>query len=325
MNASTWGPFGTTEEDWDAAPVNGTPHGGEQRVLNLTWRRGRTPRDHPGRWLRGAMLSLAVLAAGAAAVSFDAQYRMVYAAKHTQVIAVLEAGIPDVAAVVFAALGIALALHGRRAIRARLLNVGAIGTSIAMNAIAAGTGWRDMAIWVMPPIAYALASDTCIGVIRAVTAARQPGAALADEVTPLAMAARAVLWSIRLVLAPRSTLRGFRTYVITTCPVDEPAPQLAAPAVPWPGPPPVLEPGPRPAPPAPAARRPARRPRQGTKPKTAQFLDLVVAEKGPLAQIDPAKVYEIAKELAPRVALHPGSARDALRKRVLAAKNRNAP
>ena len=59
----------------------------------------------------------------------------------------------------FACLGIALALHGRRAIRARALNLAAVGTSVFMNAIAAAPGWRNLAIWAMPPIAYALASD----------------------------------------------------------------------------------------------------------------------------------------------------------------------
>ncbi len=90
------------------------------------------------------MTSLGVLAIAAAAVSYSAQYRMVYAAKSVAPIAALEAGIPDVAALVFATLGIALALHGRRAIRARLLNVGAVGTSIAMNVLAAGKGWPDL-------------------------------------------------------------------------------------------------------------------------------------------------------------------------------------
>jgi hypothetical protein len=48
-------------------------------------------------------------------------------------------------------LGIALALRGKRAIRARVLNAGAIATSVFMNYAAAGHGWRDLAIWVMPP------------------------------------------------------------------------------------------------------------------------------------------------------------------------------
>lgn len=122
------------------------------------------PTDHPARWLTAAMVSLAVLAGTSAVVSFAAQYRMVYTAKGTPAVAALEAGIPDVAALIFAMLGVALALHGRRAVRARVLNVAAVGTSVAMNALAAAPGWRAAAIWVMPPVTYALASDTAIGV-----------------------------------------------------------------------------------------------------------------------------------------------------------------
>lgn len=67
-----------------------------------------------GAWLRGAIAALAVLAAAAAAVSWDAQYVLVRHVKHTPAIAALEAAIPDVGALIFASLGIALALHGRR-------------------------------------------------------------------------------------------------------------------------------------------------------------------------------------------------------------------
>ena len=130
------------------------------------------PRDHSGLWLRNAAAGLCVLAAAAAAVSFTAQYRMVDATRHLAVIAALEAAIPDAAALVFACLGIALALHGRRALRARALNLAAVAASVFMNAIAAAPGWRNLAIWAMPPIAYALASDTLIGVVRAWALAR---------------------------------------------------------------------------------------------------------------------------------------------------------
>ena len=67
----------------------------------------------------------------------------------------------------FASLGIALALQGRRAVRARFLNVAAVGTSVLMNTLAAAPGWRSLVIWAMPPVAYAIASDTAIGVVRA--------------------------------------------------------------------------------------------------------------------------------------------------------------
>ena len=108
-------------------------------------------KDRSGLWLRNAAAGLCVLAAAAAAVSFTAQYRMVGAVRHLPVIAALEASIPDVAALVFACLGVALALHGRRAIRPRALNLAAVGTSVFMNAIAAAPGWRNLAIWAMPP------------------------------------------------------------------------------------------------------------------------------------------------------------------------------
>ena len=99
------------------------------------------------------------------------------------VVAGLEAAIPDAAALVFACLGIALALHGRRAVRARILNLASVGTSVFMNTIAAAPGWRNLAVWAMPPVAYALASDTLIGVVRAAALARHQalGAALAAD------------------------------------------------------------------------------------------------------------------------------------------------
>jgi hypothetical protein len=89
-------------------------------------------------WLRNAMVALALLAAAAAVVSWDAQYAMIRQARHIPAIAALEAGIPDTGALIFAALGIALALHGRRALRPRTLNVACVGLSLAMNAMAAG-------------------------------------------------------------------------------------------------------------------------------------------------------------------------------------------
>ena len=119
-------------------------------------------RNHSDIWLRNAAAGLCLLAAAAAVVSFTAQYQLVYATRQLAVVAGLEATIPDAAALVFACLGIALALHGRRAVRARILNLASVGTSVFMNTIAAAPGWRNLAVWAMPPVAYALASDTLI-------------------------------------------------------------------------------------------------------------------------------------------------------------------
>jgi len=264
---------------------------------------GRTvPGDDPsGLWLRNAAAGLCVLAAAAAAVSFTAQYRMVNATRHLPAIAALEAAIPDAAALVFACLGIALALHGRRALRARALNLAAVGTSVFMNALAAAPGWRNLAIWAMPPIAYALASDTLIGVVRAWTLARQhhlTTALAADAVTPLAIMGGLVLWLLRLALAPASTVSGFRAWVLEESPV---APGRRAPR------------------PGLAAATPQTVPRKATK--TARFLSLVAERNGPLASISIDRVAQISAALAPHADLNTGAARTALRRAILAAQN----
>jgi hypothetical protein len=264
--------------------------------------------DRSGLWLRNAMAGLGVLAAAAAVVSFTAQYQMIFAARQLALIAALEAAIPDAAAVVFASLAIALALHGRRALRARVLNVVSVAVSVFMNAIAAAPGWRALAIWAMPPVAYALASDTLIGVVRAWAIARQQALNVRladDQLTPLAVLAGLALWLLRLVLAPASTLAGFRRWVIEECPVA-PGRRLAA-GRPFPG---ISV----------SASRPRRgAPRRGTK--TARFLALVAERHGALAAVPVTDVSRICTALAPEIGLHAGAARTALRKAVLAQQN----
>jgi hypothetical protein len=267
-------------------------------------RRSASGRDHSRIWLRNAATGLCLLAAAAAVVSFTAQYRMVDDTRHLPAVAALEASIPDAAALVFACLGIALALHGRRAIRARALNVASVGTSVFMNVIAATPGWRNLAIWAMPPIAYALASDTLISVVRTWALARHqhPDPALAgDTATPLAILGGLILWLLRLALAPRSTLTGFRAWVLTECPA---APARRTPA--------AAPPPPVPAPHVAGVRG---------ETKTSRFLSLVAERSGPLASIPLDRVASISAALAPHVDLNPGAARAALRRAVLAAQN----
>ena len=278
----------------------------------------RSASERPARWLTVSMLALGVLAAAAAAVSYSAQYRMVFAAKAAAPVAALEAAIPDVAALIFATLGIAMALHGKRAIRARTMNLGAVATSITMNVLAAGHGWRDLAIWAMPPVAYALASDTAIGVVRAWTIARQKALdeALADDAgTPLAIVGGILLWILRLALAPASTLSGFRDWVLDECPVAPGRRSRAAVPTSRPQMPPVSrsaigqrmagQPGPR-------ARR---------ETKTARFLAIVAERHGQLADLPLDEVSRISTELAPAANLDRGAARAALRRHVLSARS----
>ena len=212
-----WEPFGVTEADFAAVP----DRDGVQ--VMSTSRSARRPGTGPGRMVAaGAAVALGVLAVAAAAVSWDAQYAMVRAAKPVPVVAALEAGIPDVGAVIFAALGVALALHGKRALRSRALNAACIGISLGMNALAAGRGWRDPGDL----------GDARGGLRRRVGHAHRGGPRLGagpgqhqgevladDGLTPLAAVASLALWLLRLSLAPRSTLTGFRSWVITDCPV----------------------------------------------------------------------------------------------------------
>ena len=291
--------------------------------------------DRAQAWLRNAMIALAVLAAAAATVSWDAQYVLVRSVKRDAVIAALEAGVPDVGAVIFAALGIALALHGKRAIRARTLNVACIGISLAMNALASSPGWRDLAIWIMPSAVYALASDTLIGVVRAwvVARARHTGQALDDEeATPIAIIGGFLLWLLRLVLAPPSTIGGFRGWVLEECPVapGRKAPRTAAPSLrghPRGSPRPAVRragKAERTALPAPSGhphRSPPRRAQRGGKPgKQARMIELA-RQRHDLTVLPLTQVSGIANTIGAEVNLSPGTGRRVLLAHVRALQN----
>jgi hypothetical protein len=166
----------------------------------------------------------------------------------------------------------------------------------------------------MPPVAYALASDTLIGVVRSWVIARHkhPNVTLAaDDVTPLAVLGGLVLWLLRLSLAPASTLAGFRAWVLEECPIapgrraDRPTSAVAAAASPR----------------AISSLRRGRAPRGDTK--SARFLALVTERHGPLAAIPLDNVAKISAALAPQVDLNTGTARTVLRRAVLAAHSQN--
>jgi hypothetical protein len=260
-----------------------------------------------------------LVAVAAAAVSYQAQWRLVYRDKHQLGVSYIQAAIPDLGSLVFACFGIALALHGQRAVRARLLNLLCVGISLAMNAFAAAPGWRDLAIWVMPSAVYALASDTLIGVIRAYVIARQKQlreVLAGDGVTLVHIVGAVLLWLLRLTVAPPSTLKGFHVWVksLPAAPpvrraVDDELPEVVVDR-------PEEVKGLKRERPAIAGQRGSR---GGTKQQ--QFLTLVIARYGPLTEFDIKAVARAAAELAPEAELHPGTARKILRAQVLAAQN----
>ena len=95
---------------------------------------------------------LAVLALATFYVSFRAQFTFMYAVKHQDLPALIEALIADVAMVVCSLLALGMACAGQSAKVARLLVVVFAGLSAGMNYLAADvTSFRSVAVYVMPP------------------------------------------------------------------------------------------------------------------------------------------------------------------------------
>jgi hypothetical protein len=289
-------------------PANGNGH---HQVITARPPRQEPPKEHgerpekdrAGAWLRGAGVSLAGLAAAAASVSYWAQFEFIDHVKHQKVVSYIQAGIPDIGALVFACLGIALALHGKRAIRARFLNVACVGISVGMNALASVPGWKPTAVWVMAPAVYAVASDTLIGVLRAYWIARHRAlnrTLAADDSTPLQVIGAFLLWCLRLVMDPGGTVRGFRAWVLST----PASPRTRAAVIPAAK---VIPPkGPKPKAIGAAAR-------EGSK--TARMIAASAAEAD-LKTIPVNQVSALATRIAGEIGLDGGAARAALLKHV---------
>ena len=173
-----------------------------------------------------ALGGLLLLAAAMGYVSYRAQRLYIAGHKPGQASAVtLEALGLDTGAVVFAALAFAAALRGRSALRARIGNLACVAGSLGMNAMSANfASVGSVAVWVLPALLYAYASDSLVVEVQARVLDRR---GQSGEQTTLAgllgRVARAVggvlLWLLRLSLAMRSTFEGFRRWVIETAPV----------------------------------------------------------------------------------------------------------
>ncbi|MFC4910912.1 hypothetical protein [Actinomadura gamaensis] len=243
---------------WQAETAGATsdPHGRPVQVFNLRYLPGFLTRrrtttaedtaaaDRVGGWLlAGAALLLLALALAQGYVSYRAQYQFVHAVKHEHLASTLEALGLDAAAVIFALLALAQARLGRPAVAERTLNLACVAGSLLMNALSADIGSaKSVAAWVLPAALYAAASDRLIAVVRRRALA---GRDTADTTSPLAAARGIGLWVLRLGLAPVTTCKGFRAWVLDEAPV---APGRRA--LPAPGPstsPSALPSGERPA------------------------------------------------------------------------------
>ena len=155
---------------------------------------------------------LFLLAAGQGYVSWRAQFMFVNKAKNAPLASGLEAAGLDAAAVIFALLGLAHARMGRPARVERILNVACAVGSMVMNVLTADlVSPRSVAAYVLPPVLYAACSDRLIAVAGSAAGVR--------ETSLWRVAGAAAPYLLRLVLAPPSTARGLRRWVLAATPL----------------------------------------------------------------------------------------------------------
>jgi hypothetical protein len=280
----------------DPGPALRPVHDEDGQVLAAARRRGSGHR--PGSALVAVATGLLfLLGVGLFAVSLDAQYRYVFHAKHQSAASWIEALALDVGMAIFSLLALGLARAGKPARTERVLITACAGASGVMNFAAANDASpKSVLAYVMPPVFLAVVADRVVSVARRHVLGE-------DERSPWLAAAAAVLYTMRLALAPPSTA-GLRRWLLLKTPLPTAQPPAVAPA---------------PQPKAIGGKRGPVGPRAESK--TARFLALVAQRHGPLDGFPPERVSRACTELAPEVGLDIGAARTALRHAVLAAQD----
>jgi len=178
---------------------------------------------------------LAILDAGLLYVSFDAQYRYIFAVKNAKVPAVIEAAMLDAGMIILSALGIGLAMRGKASKTERFLIMICSAASAGMNFAAANPGsWRSVAAYTAAPVFLAIITDRVISVIRRHVLPGDTESAWAwlghATIGAARLTALVALYLLRTVLAPRETARGLRRMVLDAAPVPGTIHVPAAPA-----------------------------------------------------------------------------------------------
>jgi len=265
------------------------------------------------------------LAVALFAVSINAQYRYIFGIKGASVVSWTEAIALDAGMSIFSLLALGLARAGKSArIERFLIMVCAIGSAGMNFAAANDASPKSVVAYIMPPVFLAIVVDRVIAVIRRHVIGedeQSPWAPVGRAIRAVArFGFRALLYSLRFMIARRDTWEGAKQALLIATPLPEPVkyaePGATVPAVialPKLGP--VQAVAAKPVPSIEQRKRPQAKPRarKSGPSKTSAFLDLVIAERGELAAIDLGQVYTLAKTYAPKVGLHEGSARTALR------------
>lgn len=181
---------------------------------------------------------LGTLAIALYAVSLSGQYHYILNAKHESWASWIEAGALDVGMVVFALLALGLSMAGQKSATERGWSMMCAIGSAGMNYAAADvSSIRSVAAYVVPPIFLAIVADRVIAVIRkhvlGLEAEKSGWATIGRWLLAVPVVlARAVLYLLRLVLAPASTVTGARRWVLASTPLPAPAQAVVLTATP---------------------------------------------------------------------------------------------
>src|SRR5258708_420628 len=161
----------------------------------------------PGARLIGtALVLLFFLGLGLLAVSYAAQYRYIAGQRlHQEVASAIEAGCLDVGFCILSLLALGLARRGlSSAVERALVVMTALGSAGMNYAAADVSSPRSVVAYCMPPVFLAIVVD------RTVATVRRHILGMRDGRSPWAAFGRAVLYALRFLPAPGSTLLGLR-------------------------------------------------------------------------------------------------------------------
>jgi hypothetical protein len=179
----------------------------------------------PGSVLIAAAAWLLVGIGGAALyVSFTAQQRYVFAARHQNAASIIEALLLDLLMIVFTLLALGLSRAGKPSRTERTLILACAAASAYMNVSAADTASpRSVVAYAVAPVALAVVVDRVVAVIRRHVLGDDEASAWTALARALAVSARlagiAALYSLRFALAAPSTAKGLRRAVLDAAPL----------------------------------------------------------------------------------------------------------
>src|SRR6516162_720025 len=199
--------------------IESSDRGGTRRIITNVRRLAGTERPPGSGLIMFATWLLALLAGGLLYVSFDAQYRYIFAVKNAAIPSMIEAVMLDAGMIILSALGIGLAMRGKASKAERFLIMICAAASAGMNLAAADpASWRSVLAYTAAPVFLAIITDRVISVIRRHVLPGDTESAWAwlgrATIGAARLTALIALYLLRTVLAPKETATGLRRMVL---------------------------------------------------------------------------------------------------------------